>query len=87
MSLFFFCQVCFIVVTRDHLNCDAMDFLATAHTSAAAGQTRRNLSEKKHLTLLWCQEVLLSPVEEARVGARQMLSRMVANNLMIGVLA
>ena len=29
--------------------------------------------------------MLLSPVEEARVGTRQMLSRMVANNLEIGV--
>ena len=31
--------------------------------------------------------MLLSPGEEARVGTRQMLSRMVANYLMIGVLA
>ena len=34
---------------------------------------------------MWCQEVLLSPGEEARVGTKQMLSRMVANYLMIGV--
>ena len=31
--------------------------------------------------------LLLSPGEDPRVGNRQMLSRMVANNLMIGVLA
>ena len=30
--------------------------------------------------------MLLSPGEEARVGTSQMLSRVVANNLMIGVL-
>ena len=34
---------------------------------------------------MWCQEVLLSPGEESRVGNRQMLSRMLANFLMIGV--
>ena len=60
-------------------------FLAAAHISAAAGQTRRILSEKKQWTLLWCQEVVLSPGEEARVGTRQMLVRMVANNMMMGV--
>ena len=60
-----------------------MDFLAAAQISAATGKTRRIMSEEKHLTLLWCQEVLQSPGEEARVDTRQIMSRMVANNLMI----
>ena len=63
-----------------------MDFLTEAQIFPAAEKTRK--PEKKRWTFLRCQEVLLSPREEAKVmvGNKQMLSLMVANYLMIGVL-
>ena len=68
-------------VLRDRLHCESMDFLSGSTDPWI-------LSEKKGWTLLWGQEVLLSPREEARVGTSLMLvwfARMVANYPIIGV--
>ena len=61
-------------------------FLATAQIYAGAGQIKSFLSGKKHWTVLWCGEVVKGPWKEVRVGTRQMLSRIMPNNLMIGEL-
>ena len=56
------------LVSRDRLHRENMDFLSL---STALHSCQNILSEKKQWTFLWCQEVLLSPMDK--------LSSVVAN--------
>ena len=70
-------------VTRDRLHHDTMDFFLAA---AAAAIYQKKVIWKETLDITVMPGGVLSPGEEARVGTSQMLSRVGANNLMIGVL-
>ena len=72
--IFFCCCMEILQLIRDSLHRESMDFLSL---SKALHSCQNTLSEKKHWTFLWCQEVLLSPKDK--------LSRVVANYPLIMV--